>query len=152
MYEQTLLRESDGLGVADPALNAPCLDANNNPVPGFTDPSQCVAAGYQPNVAANPNAVATFNPLLGCYDLTRPTPSVNDGCSRAASGNFNFQGRTDVKELALYIQDSITLGNWLFNLGIRGDIYNGLTVTKQAEPRVGLSYKVKRTNTVLRAS
>jgi hypothetical protein len=152
MYEHTLLRESDGLGVVDPALSAPCLDANNNPVPGFTDPSQCVAAGYQPNVAANPNAAAPFNPLLGCYDLTRPTPSLNDGCAMAASVNYNFQGRTDVKELALYIQDSITAGNWLFNLGIRGDIYNGLTVTKQAEPRVGLSYKLKRTNTVLRAS
>ena len=151
-YEQTLLRESDGLGVVDPSLNAPCLDVNNNPVPGFTDPSQCAAAGYQPNTAANPNAAAPFNPLLGCYDLTRPAPSVNDGCALGASSKYNFQGRTDVKELALYIQDAITVGNWLFNLGIRGDIYNGLTVTKQAEPRVGLSYKVKRTNTVLRAS
>src|ERR1017187_3447257 len=95
MYEQTLLRESDGLGVVDPALNTPCLDANNNPVPGFTDPSQCVAAGYQPNVAANPNAAAPFNPLLGCYALTRPTPSLNDGCALEASVNYNFQGRTD---------------------------------------------------------
>jgi len=32
-YQQTLLRESFGLGIVDPALNAPCLDANNNPVP-----------------------------------------------------------------------------------------------------------------------
>jgi hypothetical protein len=151
-YEQTLLRESDGLGVVDPALNAPCLDANNNPVPGFTDPSQCVAAGYQPNVAANLNATTPFNPLLGCYDLTRSTPSANDGCALPASSIYRFLGRADVKEAALYLQDSITAGNWLFNVGIRGDIYNGLTATKQAEPRVGLSYKVKRTNTVLRAS
>jgi hypothetical protein len=151
-FEQTLLRESDGLGVVDPALNAPCLDANNNPVPGFTDPSQCVAAGYQPNVAANLNATTPFNPLLGCYDLTRSTPFANDGCVLPASSIYRFLGRTDVKELAMYIQDSITAGNWLFNVGIRGDIYNGLTATKQAEPRVGLSYKIKRTNTVLRAS
>jgi hypothetical protein len=54
--------------------------------------------------------------------------------------------------LALYIQDSITAGRWLFNLGIRGDLYNGLTAARQAEPRVGLSYRVKRSNTVLRAS
>ena len=46
-------------------------------------------------------------------------------------------GRTDVKEAALYIQDSITAGNWLFNVGIRGDIYNGLTIARQAEPRLG---------------
>jgi hypothetical protein len=143
-YEQTLLRESDGLGIVDPTLNAPCLDANNNPVPGYTDPSQCVAAGYQPNLA--------FNSILGCYDLTRPAPSASDNCALAASGAYAFRGHTDVKEAALYVQDSITAGNWLFNIGIRGDIYNGLTTTKQAEPRLGVSYKVKRTNTVLRAS
>ena len=33
----------------------------------------------------------------------------------------------DVKELALYVQDTITKGNWNLNLGIRGDLYNGLT-------------------------
>ena len=43
-------------------------------------------------------------------------------------------------------------GSWLFNLGIRGDLYNGLTSARQAEPRVGVSYKIKKTNTVLRAS
>ena len=37
-------------------------------------------------------------------------------------------------------------------LGLRGDLYNGLTVARQAEPRLGLSYHFKRTNTVLRAS
>jgi hypothetical protein len=151
-YQQTLLRESFGLGIVDPSLNAPCLDVNNNPVPGFTDPSQCAAAGYQPNVAANPNAASLFNPILGCYDLTRPAPSANDGCASSNVSSYRFTGRTDMKELALYIQDSITAGNWLFNLGIRGDIYNGLTVARQAEPRLGLSYHFKRTNTVLRAS
>jgi hypothetical protein len=151
-YQQTLLRESFGLGVVDPALNAPCLDANNNPVPGFNDPSQCAAAGYQPNIAANSNAASPFNPILGCYDLTRPVPSANDGCALPSSGSYPFRGRTDVKEMALYVQDSITAGNWLMNLGIRGDLYNGLTVARQAEPRVGLSYHIKPTNTILRAS
>jgi hypothetical protein len=151
-YQQTLLRESFGLGIIDPSLNAPCLDANNNPVPGFTDPSQCAAAGYQPNIAANPNATAPFNAVLGCYDLTRPVPSSNDDCAIGASGSFPFLGRTDVKELALFIQDSITAGNWLFNVGMRGDLYNGLTVARQAEPRVGVSYHVKASNTILRAS
>ena len=35
---------------------------------------------------------------------------------------------------------------------MRGDIYNGLTTHKEAEPRVGIAYNVKKTNTVLRAS
>jgi hypothetical protein len=57
-----------------------------------------------------------------------------------------------VKELALYAEDQIKAGNWLFNVGIRGDIYNGLADATQAEPRLGGSYNIKRTNTVLRAS
>jgi hypothetical protein len=74
------------------------------------------------------------------YDLTR------------GGGFYNFKGHTDVKELALYVEDQITKGNWLFNVGIRGDLYNGLTDARQAEPRLGGSYSIKRTNTVLRAS
>ncbi len=42
-----------------------------------------------------------------------------------------------MKELALYIEDQIKAGNWNFNLGIRGDKYNGLADASQAEPRAG---------------
>ncbi len=80
------------------------------------------------------------------------TPSFCHTISRAAGGYFNFLGHTDVKELALYAQDQIKAGNWLFNVGIRGDLYNGLTIARQAEPRVGVSYTVKPTSTVLRLS
>ena len=38
------------------------------------------------------------------------------------------------------------------NLGLRGDFYNGLTTHREAEPRVGAAYNIKRTNTVLRVS
>ena len=47
---------------------------------------------------------------------------------------------------------SITYKNWAFNLGIRGDLYNGLSIARQAEPRLGVAYNIKRTNTILRAS
>ncbi|HEY0785833.1 MAG TPA: TonB-dependent receptor [Acidobacteriaceae bacterium] len=132
VYGQTFLREHDGLGIVDPGLNAPCLDSNGNPVNGFSMPGQCAAAGYQPNAA--------FTPVLLPYDLTR------------GGGDFTFFGHTDVKEIALYVEDEIKAGNWNFNIGIRGDLYNGLTVARQAEPRLGLSYSIKQTNTVLRAS
>jgi len=151
-YEHTFLTENDTLGIVDPLLNAPCLDANNNPVSGFNDPFQCAGAGLQPNVAANPNSTAPFLPLLGCLDLTRPVPSSNDVCASTVSTPFLFRGHTDVKELALYVQDTITKGNWSFNLGIRGDFYNGLTITRQAEPRLGIAYNIKPSNTVLRVS
>jgi hypothetical protein len=140
-YASTFLRERDGLGIVDPVLNSPCLNASGNPVDGFTSPTQCAAAGYQPNTAANPNATGKlFNPVLLPYDLTR------------GGNNYNYFGPADIKEVALYIEDSIKAGSWLFNLGIRGDLYNGLASATQAEPRLGLSYNIKRTNTVPRIS
>ena len=47
---------------------------------------------------------------------------------------------------------TITKGNWTFNLGLRGDFYNGLTTHREAEPRLGVAYNIKKTNTVLRVS
>ncbi len=132
VYEQTFLRERDSLSVVNNTYNSPCVDANGDSLPGFSDPSQCAAAGDQPN--------PSFLPVLLPYDLTR------------GGGYYNFFGHTDVKELALYIEDQIKAHNWLFNLGIRGDLYNGLATGSQAQPRVGIAYNVNRTNTVLRMS
>jgi hypothetical protein len=132
VYEQTFLRERDDLGVVASTFNSPCLDADGNALSGFIDPSQCAANGDQPN----PN----FLPVLLPYDLTR------------AGGLYDYFGHTDVKELALYIQDQITAGNWHFNVGIRGDLYNGLAIARQAEPRLGAAYSLKQTNTVMRVS
>src|SRR6202167_4004692 len=156
VYQQTFLNEDDTLGIVDPTYNAPCLTLStaavpNVPVPGYTDPSQCAGFGFAPNVADptnalfDPNAPNTafypaFNPTLFPYDLTR------------GGGIFTFNGHTDVKELALYIRDVITKGNWSLNLGLRGDFYNGLSTARQAEPRVGAAYNVRKTNTILRVS
>jgi Carboxypeptidase regulatory-like domain len=150
-YEQTFLNEDDHLGIVDPTLNAPCLTLStaadpNVPVQGFTNPSQCAAAGFAENISPlNPNAPNTarfpaFNSVLLPFDLTR------------GGGLFAFSGHTNVKELALYLQDTITWKNWSFNLGIRGDLYNGLTTARQAEPRLGVAYNIKPTSTVLRVS
>ncbi len=151
-YGQTFLNENFQLGIVAPLLNAPCLDASGNPVAGFTDPTQCGGSGWFPNTVANPLATNPFNPLLGCYDLTRPTPSPNDNCAGTNSALYPFRGHTDVKETGLYIQDQITKGNVSLNIGIRGDLYNGLVTARQAEPRVGLSYNIKPSSTVLRIS
>ncbi len=150
-YQQTFLDENTRFGIIDPLLNAPCLDASGSPVAGFNNPSDCVAPN-QPNVASNPNATTPFLSFLGCYDLTRPTPASGDGCASPTSSLFPFLGHTDVKQLALYAQDTITKGNLSLNLGLRGDLYNGLTTHREAEPRLGVAYNVKKTNTVLRLS
>ena len=35
--------------------------------------------------------------------------------------------------------------NWSFNLGIRGDLYDGFSATaRQAEPRVGIAYNLNQ--------
>ena len=65
---------------------------------------------------------------------------------------YPYDVHSDIKELALFVQDTITNKNWDFNLGLRGDFYNGITIARQAEPRVGVAYNVKKTNTVLRVS
>jgi hypothetical protein len=151
-YEQTFLNEQDTLGIVDPLLNAVCLNADQTPNtnPSVTNPAQC--GGFaNPGGSVNPG----FVPLLGCYDLTRTSGlPLSDGCpgGQTTSSTYQFSGHADVKELALYVQDSITKGNWTANVGIRGDLYNGLAVARQAEPRVGVAYNIKRTNTVIRAS
>jgi hypothetical protein len=65
---------------------------------------------------------------------------------------FLFHGHTDVKETSLYVQDTITKRNWSFNLGIRGDLYNGFVSDRQPEPRLGVSYNIKPSSRVLRLS
>jgi hypothetical protein len=54
--------------------------------------------------------------------------------------------------LALFYQDTMTVKNWSFNLGVRLDTYNGISQSNMLEPRLGLAYNIKSTNTVIRAS
>ena len=154
VYEQTFLTEHDTFGIVDPTLNAVCLNADGTPDtnPAITSQTQCTGT-LAPNLGQG--SVGAFVPILGCVDLTRTAAlPASDGCSagQTNSAEYLFPGHTDVKQLAMYVQDSITLKNWSFNLGIRGDIYEGLTHATQAEPRLGVAYNVKKTNTVLRAS
>jgi len=152
-YEQTFLNENDTIGIVDPIYNAPCVESYGGQwvaAPGLAS-SDCPGntgtyQANQPGTATVPsNAPGSalypyFNPVLAPYDLTR------------GGGLYSFNGHTDVKELALYVRDAITKGNWSLNLGIRGDLYNGLSIARQAEPRVGIAYNVKKTSTILRVS
>jgi hypothetical protein len=124
-FEHTFLTENDKFGIIDPNLLPTTTDSNG--VNCF-DPTT--------NFATPGTPCATLLPV----DLTR------------GGSQFNFHGHTDVKELALYIQDTITKGKWSFNLGLREDLYRGLSSTTQTEPRLGIAYNIKPTNTVLRVS
>ncbi len=150
-YQQTFLNENFNLAIVDPYLNAPCLTLAGAPVAGLSSPTQCAAGGFRPNTAANPLAGAPFNPLLACLDLTR-TPAVGDGCGSTLATPFLFRGHTDVKLASAYAQDALTLGNLAFNVGLRGDLYNGLSISREVQPRMGISYNMPKWGTVVRAS
>ncbi|HEV2420394.1 MAG TPA: TonB-dependent receptor [Candidatus Acidoferrales bacterium] len=92
-------------------------------------------------------------------------PGLLAGCTSAACNTlrpfdlteggqlFGYHGHTDVKESALYLQDDLTKGPWVFNLGLRADFYNGLQASSnQAEPRLGVAYHLNKTNSVLQVS
>jgi len=102
---------------------------------GITDPNFLPGLGC-PNGNPAPDPCAILPP----FDLTR------------GGTLFPFRGRADIKELAFYLQDTITKGNWAFNLGLRADLYRGIVHDWQPEPRVGVAYNVKKTNSVLRVS
>jgi len=125
VYQQTFLTENDHFGIIDPNLLPSTTDANG--VPCFDGATGAAVPG---------TPCATLLPI----DLTR------------GGSQFLFHGHTDVKELALYVQDTITKGNWSFNLGVRGDLYRGLSSASEIEPRLGIAYNIKPSNTVLRIS
>jgi hypothetical protein len=126
VYEQTFLDEQDRLGIVDPTFLPSLTDANGAPC-------------YN---SATHQAIDSPCTDLFPYDLTQP----------GGGSLYTFNGHTDVKELSLYVRDNITKGNWSLNLGLRGDFYNGLVTHKEIEPRLGVAYNIKKTNTVLRVS
>jgi Carboxypeptidase regulatory-like domain len=95
---------------------------------GITDPNF--------NDPESPDFLASLAP----FDLTR------------GGSLFTFHGHADIKQEAVYAQDLITLHNLALNLGLRYDNYDGISQGSLLQPRVGASYNIKSTNTVLRGS
>ncbi len=124
--------ENFGLGITDPTFNPVCLTSTGNPVldPTLTNPNACSGLGY----VANPSLA----PGLVPYDLTR------------GGRLFDFNGYANIKEVGLYAQDSLKLGRWRVDGGVRQDLYRGLSSANATEPRLAVSYQVKRTGTVIR--
>ncbi len=95
---------------------------------GITDPTF--------NDPSSPGFLAGLAP----FDLTR------------GGSLFSFRGRSDVKEESVYVQDSVKLKNLTLMGGVRADIYNGISSDHAVQPRLGASYLIAKTGTVLRAS
>jgi hypothetical protein len=131
--QATQLNEQFTFGITDPTFNSPCVDANGNAIgnTSLTSTSQCTGM-----LSVNP----TYAPNLLPFDLTRK------------GSMFSFNGSATINEQAVYAQDDISKGNATFKLGLRYDHYAGLTNAQALEPRLGMSYSLTRTATVLRAS
>ena len=140
--KQTRLLENFGFGITDPGFNAPCIDNTGAsvPDPALTGPGQCTAAGFQPNTPGNPNAAVPFASGLLPFDLTR------------GGTLFAFHATGNINQYAFYGQDEITVGKFLFKIGLRAEHYEGLVGKTSPEPRVGISYNFKKTGTVLRVA
>src|SRR6202022_93487 len=112
------------------------FDGDGNPLllPGAVDPNAC--SGINPAYVANPN----LQPGIVPYDLSR------------GGSLFNFRGRHNINQYAFYVTDSMKLGNFTINAGLRIDQYNGLASANGVQPRVGVSYLIRSTNTVLRGA
>ena len=145
-WMDTILTEGDTFGIVDPTFNPVCLNADGSP---FTGPSLTNPAGCTGDLQANPG----YDPLLSCYDLTRTgrLPAEN-GCPGSTSGLYTYKGHANIRETALYLEDVMNLKNWTVRIGLRGDIYRGITQAQEVEPRAGISYHVKQTGTVFQVS
>ena len=132
--KQSRLLENFNFGITDDTFNPVCVDANGNAAGPDTllNPNACAKLG----LFANPG----FSPGLLPFDLTR------------GGSLFAFHATHDINQFAFYVQDAITVGHFLFNLGFRADRYDGLTTNNGAEPRAGVAYNIKKTGTVLRAA
>jgi Carboxypeptidase regulatory-like domain/TonB-dependent Receptor Plug Domain len=132
--KQSRLLENFGFGITDFGFNPVCFDQDGNPAgpPTLIDPAKCAKAG----LVANPDVSVGLIP----FDLTR------------GGSLFAFHGTHNINQYAFYVQDAITAGNFLFNVGFRVDRYDGISTNNGAEPRVGIAYNIKKTGTVLRVS
>jgi hypothetical protein len=73
------------------------------------------------------------------YDLTR------------GGGIFEFNGSGRITQWAAWLQDSLQMGQWAATVGLRADVYNGLSNAVGVQPRLGVTYRIDQTNTVWRA-
>ena len=134
--QQTRLDETFAMGITDPNFNPVCLDASGNALllPGVTDAATC--GTINPTYQANPQLL----PGLVPYDLTR------------GGSLFSFHAAHPISQAAFYVTDEMTFGGLTVNAGFRDDQYNGLVSKNGPQPRVGLSYLLKPTGTVLRGA
>jgi hypothetical protein len=65
---------------------------------------------------------------------------------------FTFRAKHNVNQYAFYITDTVKIGNLTIAAGLRDDQYDGLASANGVQPRIGVSYLLPHSRTVLRAA
>jgi len=130
----TWLTERFQTGLTDATFNTPCFDPDGNPSTdtALRTTTDCASRGLIPN--------AGFLPALLPFDLTR------------GGSLFDFYGTGRVVQWVTYVQDALQLGHWSVMAGTRFDVYDGLSHGTGIQPRIGVTYRLDRTNTLLRVA
>ena len=76
-----------------PTFNAPCVDVNGNPLPGYTDPRSARLRAW--------SRIPTTSPVLAPYDFTR------------GGGSTTTSATPILRNSPSTSQDQIKAGNWL---------------------------------------
>lgn len=88
----------------------------------------------------NPPGSEQFIPTLLAHDLSR------------RGSLFHFSGKDSGQQTSGFLQDQIRWSRFSFSLGVRYDSYRFLVSGNQVQPRVGVSFYLRETGTVFRAS
>lgn len=89
---------------------------------------------------------------LAVTDPAFSTPGLAPYNLLLGGSYFQFHGFHNINQYAFYVTDDIKLGNFSINAGLRDDQYDGLTSKNGLQPRLGLSYLINKTGTVLRVA
>ena len=109
---------------------------------------------FDPREAEGEEAALRFSPKFRSpfptpFALTAGPPLVLSGATVEA---LDFAGRARGGQGGFYVQDRFSLfDNFTIHAGLRYDRYSVLETEDQWSPRIGLSYHVQPTGTVLRA-
>lgn len=102
-----------------------------------------LAEGFQMGITDltfNDPSSPGFLPGLAPYDLTR------------GGTLLRFNAADNINEYASYVTDKIKWGNFTLTPGLRVTRYDGVAQATGVQPRIGVSYLLKDTGTVFRAS
>ena len=143
-------REAFAFQITDPAFNP--LPARST---AQLHPDGTALFAFDPALTeAETNALLLgFNPNLVGYDRTIHTQAAANGSAITGTPReFTTEPKRTGHQFSAYIQDTLRYRNLTIAGGVRLDRYRFLSAETAVSPRVGLSYRMDPTGTIVRVS